>query len=147
MTFSSNVLTEITDRYVRGEDIYQISKAVGLPVADILVALQQVYEKLKISIPFKFNDANIIQLSKLDKAESEAWKAWDMSKKPKQRKTSKATKKGKGENTEGVLEDKDNKQPDKMEQQLNIEDREGSPAYLNIVINCVKLRMELLRLK
>ena len=145
MTFSSDVLAEITDRYVRGEDIYQISKAVDLPVADILVALQQVYEKLKISIPFKFNDANIIQLSKLDKAESEAWKAWDMSKKPKQRKTSKATKKG--DNTEGVSEGKADKQPDKMEQQLNIEDREGSPAYLNIVINCVKLRMELLRLK
>ena len=143
MTFSSDTLADISDRYVRGEDIYQISKAVELPVAEVLVALQEVYEKLKVSIPFKFNDANIIQLSKLDKAESEAWKSWELSKKPKQRKMSKATKNGADEN-----ETKEGKTKEgKMEQSLNIEDREGSPAYLNVVINCVKIRMELLRLK
>jgi len=138
MTFSSDTLADISDRYVRGEDIYQISKAVELPVAEVLVALQEVYEKLKVSIPFKFNDANIIQLSKLDKAESEAWKSWELSKKPKQRKMSKATKNG---------ADANETKEGKMEQSLNIEDREGSPAYLNVVINCVKIRMELLRLK
>jgi len=142
IAFSDEQLSEITDRYIRGENIHSIAHAVGVPASQILTALQDVYEKLKVAIPFKFNDASIIQLSKLDKAESEAWKSWELSKRPKQRKSSKATKMGGGENAETDEAVK----PDKMEQQLNTEERDGSPAYLNIVLNCVKLRVELLRL-
>ena len=137
-------LADITERYIRGEDIYQISKAVDLPISNVLIALQKVYEQLKVSIPLRFDNASIMQLSKLDKAESEAWKSWEMSKRPKQRKMSKATKKG-GIEAEEI--DLKNKQPDKMEQQMNTEEREGSSAYLNIIISCVKIRMDLLKLK
>lgn len=139
---SSEQMADLTDRYVRGENIHQIAVALDVPIHLVLASLQDIYEKLKIAIPFKFNDASVMQLSKLDKAENEAWRAWELSKRPKQRKSSKATK-----TSAGNVEAEEAVKPDKMEQQLNTEEREGSPAYLGVVLNCVKLRMELLRLK
>ena len=138
-------LSEVSNRYIRGEGLYHIAQAMGIPYPLVLVALQEVYDNLKKSVSLRFDDARIVQLSKLDKTESEAWNSWELSKRPKQKKSSKATKLGGISSTESP--DKPTPQPDKMDQQINTEEREGSVAYLNIVLLCIKTRVDLLRLK
>ena len=141
--WTEEILSEIADRYIKGETVYQIAAQMSLTTEGVWSALQTVYEQLKKSVPFRFNEAAIIQLSKIDKAENEAWRSWELSKRPKQRKSSKATKRG-GVN---IQEEGNAADIDKMEQQINTEEREGSAVYLNLVLSCVKIRMDLLNLK
>lgn len=147
MDFSNEQLSYISDMYLRGEDLHKIASEVGAHPTDVLLALQEVYERLQKSVPFKFDKALVMQLCKLDKAESEAWRSWEKSKQPKMRKNSKATK---GDVKANVTENKDkadDKKPDKIEQSVITEEREGSAMYLNIVLTCIKTRVDLLRLK
>lgn len=136
-------LSDITARYVRGENVHAIAQSLGVSAQVILESLQSVYENLKAAVPLRFNDNMIVQLTKIDQAENEAWKAWELSKQPKIKKESRATKgrRGTAENTEGV-----ENTPDTMQQIQSSEIREGNPVYLNAVIKCVEMRVKLLRL-
>ncbi len=147
--FSQDDLARMSDMYVRGENIHKIANELNLSDVEILRGLQLVYDSLQKAVPFMFDNAMIMQLSKLDKAESEAWKAWDSSKEAKVKKSSKATKVA-GKRKKSSDEDNDgdgNMKPDSMEQSQVTEQRDGSPAFLGIVVNCVRTRLEILRLK
>ena len=143
-TITEQQRAHILNDYIKGESIHDIAAKNSLAGTDILMAIQETYEILKKAVLLKFDESLAIQLAKVDKAENEAWKAWELSKRPKVKKNQKNTK---TPNRLKAEEDSETDSIEKIEQQMNSEEREGSSMFLNVVIKCVQLRMELLNLK
>ena len=148
---SEHQKTDILNAYTTGISIHEIASTFDIPITDILIVLQEIYETLKESVLLKFDDATALALYKIDKTESEAWRSWELSKRPKIKKNQKATKLQAPNSigdvgSENVAESPTPPVAQKIEQQMHSEEREGNPTYLNIIINCVKMRKELLNL-
>jgi len=131
---------EIADRYVKGETQGQIAEAMGLnfrTISHILKTIRTAWEKEAV---LDMDKAKGKELAKLNKLELEYWGAWERSKTQKEKTLSRRKISGKTKKSENDT----NKE--QTESAISKEQRDGNPAFLQGILNCIDRRCKLLGL-
>lgn len=127
----------VAELYLKGQSQTSIAQELGVVQSQISYDLNAIREEWKAARIRDFNEAQEIELSKIDNMEREYWEAWERSKQVKTRKS----KKIKGQAVA------DRSTPRDVETTDTTEERNGDPRYLQGVQWCIDRRIELLGLQ
>jgi hypothetical protein len=122
----------VASLYLRGKFQSEISKEVNVDRCTVSRDLQVIEEEWLKSGVMDLNAAKARELAKLDEIERQAWDAWEKSRKDSE--TMEVT--GTAQGGKSI--------PDKVKKITHR--RDGDPKYLDIVLNCVRQRRDILGL-
>lgn len=139
----------IAELYLSGVTNYmEIARQVGLKIGAssnqvIMKDLKSLRELWKIESVRDFDEAKGLELAKIDRVEAELWKAWESSKKPvytrrvKKERTINTSPSASGSRFKMIPTEKEVRKEEKAG---------GDPRYMNLILQCVDRRCELLAL-
>ncbi len=136
---------EIADRYVKGETQAQIGEAMGLNFRTISHHLKTIRDAWEKEAVLDIDKAKGKELAKLNKLELEYWSAWERSKKQKEKTLSRSKVTGKTRKSKKT-EGEDDTGKEQTESATSKEQRDGNPAFLQGILNCIDRRCKLLGL-
>lgn len=120
-----NDLVRISKLYLQGHTQLEIANIIGVSRQQITYDIKQLYLEWKRERIDVFEERLLLELSKLDHLESEAWKAWENSKRDNLKISEKINNLG-SETTE------------------TIEGQNPSKGYLEMVFKCIEMRLKIL---
>lgn len=132
---------EIADRYVKGETQGQIGESMGLSFKTVSYHLKKVRDAWEKEAVLDMDKAKGRELAKLNKLELEYWGAWERSKKHKERTLSRSKVSKRSKKTED-----DDTAKEQTESATSKEQRDGNPAFLQGILNCIDRRCKILGL-
>lgn len=118
-------LVRISKLYLQGHTQLEIAQQIGVSRTQISYDIKQLFLEWKRERIDVFEERLLIELSKLDHLESEAWKAWENSKRDSVKIAEKINNLG-SETTE------------------TIEGQNPSKGYLEMVFKCIEMRLKIL---
>lgn len=147
--------TEIASLYLQGKTFQQIADALQLSKSQIFYDLNIVRQRWRDDAVLSIDLHKARELARIDLIESETWRAWDESKKPRTVHTEQSD----VEPSEG-MQSSDGEQPGTDAENASgtkpkpvlikvidrMESRAGDPRFLQVALDCVKQRRELLGL-
>jgi hypothetical protein len=119
---------EVAQRYLRGENQYQIAEVVGVTQQQVSLDLKAIREAWLQSAIRDFDEAKSEQLAKIDVIEAEAWQAWERSRQPREVTLTEQTEGERGSRKASVRR----------------EGRAGDPRFLERVQKCIEQRCTIL---
>lgn len=120
---------QITELYLRGKKQSEIAATLGLSQGMISNDLKVIQRRWRESTAMNLDEAKAKELARLDELEREFWSAWEASK---------------GERTQARQEK--NNAGATVKASMMKEQRDGNPAFLTGVLNCIDRRCKLLGL-
>ena len=120
---------QITELYLRGKRQSEIAPLLNLSQGMISNDLKVIQRRWRESTTMNLDEAKAKELARLDELEREFWAAWEASK---------------GERTQARQEK--NNAGATVKASMTKEQRDGNPAFLTGVLNCIDRRCKLLGL-
>jgi hypothetical protein len=128
----------ITTKYVKGQTQLQIAEAEGISLAQVSRDLLWIRnEWLKRALANR-DELAAKELAHLDHAETEAWEGWERSKQP--------VEETQTEKAQFGIEDQSSRNRVRSRARVKKRQRDGNPAFLQIVLSVVDRRCKLLGL-
>ena len=133
---------EVAQRYLRGEQQYDIGRALGVSQAQISLDLKVVRELWLASTLRNFDALKSEQLAKIDQIEIAAWQGWERSLQPREVSLTEATEGGE------ILGDDGKPRPKAPSRKASVrrEGQAGDPRFLERVQKCIDQRCTILGL-
>ena len=123
----------ITAYYLKGEYQSAIAKLLGVTQQQISLDIKTIQARWRKNTTFNLDEHKSKELAKLDELERTAWDAWEKSTGERTRKRTLT----KGEkNKEGQIIGSGGS--------VEVEQRDGNPAFLNMVLSCIDRRVKIL---
>ena len=133
-------LVRISKLYLQGHTQLEIAQQIGVSRTQISYDIKQLFLEWKRERIDVFEERLLIELSKLDHLESEAWKAWENSKKDSVKISEKTN------NLTSKISEKANEKTNNLgnETTETIESQNPSKGYLEMVFKCIEMRLKIL---
>lgn len=133
---------EVAVRYLKGEQQYDIGRALGMSQAQVSMDLKAVRELWLASTLRDFDAIKSEQLAKVDQVEIEAWQAWQRSQQPREVSLTEQAEGGEVMAPDGTLKPKSPTRKASMRR----EGQAGDPRFLERIQKCIDQRCTILGL-